>query len=113
MHRLLLTLALLLGLAGPAAADPALVGKWSGAFEGGAIVMTLAADGSLEMSNSGVLMGSGSWAAADGRLTLTLTRPDGGGAETLSCGYTLAGETLQLTGEDPDCSGAPLFTRTG
>lgn len=107
-----LALAGLLLAALPAAADPALVGQWSGAAEGNPIVMTLAADGAMSMSNAGVELGSGTWSAADGKLTLTLTR-DGGGSESLTCAYALEGDSLLLSGEDPDCAGAPHFTRTG
>jgi hypothetical protein len=111
MRRFLLAIGLLL-VAGPGLADEALVGQWSGVSEGNAIVMTLAADGTMDMSNSGLSLGSGTWTAADGKLTLTLAR-NGGGSESLACDYLVADDTLRLSGEDPDCAGAPLFTRTG
>ena len=109
MRRFLLALGLLFA-AGTALADEALIGQWAAVMDGNGIVMTLAADGAMEMSNSGVSLGTGSWAAADGKLTLTLAR-DGGGSETLTCAYRIEEATLLLSGEDPDCAGAPVFTR--
>ena len=112
MRRGLLALSILLFACLGAQADPALVGQWSGVAEGNPIVMTLAADGTMEMSNAGLSIGSGTWQAAAGKLTLTLNR-SGGGSEQLTCDYALVEERLRLSGEDPDCAGAPLFSRTG
>lgn len=107
MLRLLALLAfLLLSVEGALAAN-ALVGRWDAADEG--VAVTFRADGTLTIEAGGTAQ-EGTWSAEADRLVMGLRPP--GATETLSisCLYTLAGDSLTIRPGDAKC-GESTFRR--
>lgn len=100
MVRLLALLAcLLLGIDDALAAN-ALVGRWQAADEG--VTLTFGDDGTLAIE-AGNGAQQGRWSAEDGRLVMTLKPPGATESVTVTCLYTVQGDSLAIRPGDPKC----------
>jgi hypothetical protein len=89
---LLLVVSLLL-----AACSPSIVGKWASQDEPGRAIEFLQ-DGTVNVYQSDTLFGTGAYAVDGDRITMTVA------GQSATSAFKLEGDTLTLTGKNPDGS---------
>jgi hypothetical protein len=107
MKALLVAALLLLSSIVAAAADP-LVGRWDGGDQG--VTVTFRDDGTLLIETAGGATQDGTWSADTETLTMGLKPPGATETVSLSCLYSVAGDSLTIRPGDAKC-GESSFTR--
>ena len=107
MKAVLAATLLLLNISLAWAAGP-LVGRWDGGDQG--VTVTFREDGTLLIETNGGGTQDGTWSADAERLTLGLKPPGATELTSISCLYTLNGDSLTIRPGDAKC-GESSFSR--